>query len=129
MARVLVVEDNPANMKLVVFILTNHGHEVITAENAYDGINLAKLNLPDLVLMDIQLPDMDGLTATQLLKQDQVTKHLPIFALTAFAMKGDEDRILKAGCDGYITKPIQHQEFMRIIAPVLNSSAIHNRGD
>ena len=122
MANILVIEDNPANMKLAVLILESHGHIAISAENAIDGIQQAKERLPDLILMDIQLPDMDGLEATQLLKQDPKTKDIPVFAMTAFAMRGDEERILNAGCDGYIKKPIQYKHFLETITMALHVS-------
>lgn len=112
MARILVVEDNPSNMKLVALILESLGHEVIEAFDARAGIELAQDQVPDLILMDIQLPGMDGLEATRLLKLNPLTQAIKVVALTALAMKGDEERILAAGCDGYIPKPIQHLDFV-----------------
>lgn len=110
--RILVVEDNPANMKLAVFLLEQAGHSVLTAHDAVAGIELAKAEGPAVILMDVQLPGMDGLDATRLLKADAATRHIPVIALTAFAMKGDEERIRAAGCDGYIPKPIRYQAFL-----------------
>lgn len=110
--RILVVEDNPANLKLVVFLLEEAGYSVLTATDAAEAIELAGAEMPDLVLMDVQLPGMDGLEATRRLKADASTRHIPVVALTAFAMKGDEDRIRAAGCDGYIPKPIRYQSFL-----------------
>src|SRR5215210_6384429 len=98
MAKILIVEDNPANLKLAVFLLESVGHSVISATNAEAGLTLARDEQPQLILMDIQLPGMDGLEATALLKRDDATRHIPVIALTALAMKGDEDRILAAGC-------------------------------
>jgi two-component system, cell cycle response regulator DivK len=115
MATVLVVEDNPANMTLVTFLLTSAGHTVLSAVNAEAGLTLAREQQPQLILMDIHLPGMDGLEATSLLKQDDATRAIPIVALTALAMKGDEERIRAAGCDGYISKPIRYQEFLASI--------------
>jgi two-component system cell cycle response regulator DivK len=116
MARILVVEDNPANMKLAVLLLETAGHQVISAADAEAGLTLAREQQPDLVLMDIQLPGMDGLEATALLKQHEATRAIPVIALTALAMKGDEERIRAAGCDGYIAKPMRYQEFLATVA-------------
>ena len=116
MATVLIVEDNPANMTLAVFLLTSAGHTVLSATDAETGLSMARAQNPDLILMDIQLPGMDGLEATALLKSDEATRPIPVIALTALAMKGDEERIRAAGCDGYIAKPIRYQEFLASIA-------------
>ena len=121
MARILVVEDNPANMTLAVFLLELTGHTVMTATNAEAGVALARSEQPALILMDIQLPGMDGLQATALLKGDARTRAIPVIALTALAMKGDEERIRAAGCDGYIAKPMRYQEFLDTIAARLPS--------
>ena len=119
MASILVVEDNPSNMKLVSLILESMGHIVIEAFDAKTGIQLALAHLPDLILMDIQLPDMDGLEATRLLKRNLLTQGIKVVALTAFAMKGDEEHMLAAGCDDYIAKPIQYAEFVERITGLL----------
>jgi two-component system cell cycle response regulator DivK len=119
MARVLIVEDNAANMTFAVFLLKSVGHEVLTALDAEAGLTLARAEHPDLILMDIQLPGMDGLEATTLLKQDATTRAIPVIALTALAMKGDEERIRAAGCDGYIAKPIAYKAFLEAIAAQL----------
>ena len=116
MAKILIVEDNPANMKLAVFLLQSAGHTVLSATDAEAGLTLARDELPDLILMDIQLPGIDGLEAIVLLKQDEATRAIPVIALTALAMKGDEERIRAAGCDGYIAKPMGIQEFLAAIA-------------
>ncbi len=116
MARVLVVEDNPANMTLATFLLQSAGHTVVTAANAEIGLMLARAEQPDLILMDIQLPGMDGLEATGLLKADAATRAIPVVALTALAMKGDEERIRAAGCDGYIAKPMRYKDFLATVA-------------
>lgn len=116
MAKVLIVEDNAANMTLAVFLLQSAGHDVVTAADAEAGLTLARDEQPDLILMDIQLPGMDGLEATALLKSDDATRAIPVIALTALAMKGDEDRILAAGCDGYIAKPIRYADFLARVA-------------
>jgi two-component system cell cycle response regulator DivK len=116
MAKVLIVEDNAANMTLAVFLLQSAGHTVITATDAEAGLTLARDGQPHLILMDIQLPGMDGLEATALLKQDEATRAIPVIALTALAMKGDEARIRAAGCDGYIAKPLAYRDFLAIIS-------------
>jgi two-component system, cell cycle response regulator DivK len=115
MARVLIVEDNPTNMTLAVFLLQSVGHTVISATDAEAGLMLARDEQPDLILMDIQLPGMDGLEATALLKRDDATRAIPVIALTALAMKGDEERIRAAGCDGYIAKPMHYKDFLAAI--------------
>jgi len=119
MATVLVVEDNAANMTLAVFLLQSAGHTVLSATDAEAGLTLARTERPDLVLMDIQLPGMDGLAATAMLKRDAATGAIPVIALTALAMKGDEERIRAAGCDGYIAKPMRYQEFLATISAQL----------
>ena len=119
MARVLVVEDNAANMTLAVFLLDTAGHTVISATDAEAGMRLARTEQPDLILMDIQLPGMDGIQATILLKTDEATRAIPVIALTALAMKGDEERIRAAGCDGYIAKPMRYREFLAAISAQL----------
>jgi two-component system cell cycle response regulator DivK len=112
MLRVLIIEDLPINMLLAVAILQRAGHQAIEAETASAGIALARKHLPDNILMDIQLPDMDGLAATRLIKADPQLQAIPVIAVTAFAMKGDEEAVRAAGCDGYITKPIRYQQFL-----------------
>jgi two-component system cell cycle response regulator DivK len=115
MARVLIVEDNPTNMTLAVFLLQSVGHTVLSATDAEAGLTLARDEQPNLILMDIQLPGMDGLEATALLKRDDATRAIPVIALTALAMKGDEERIRAAGCDGYIAKPMRYKDFLAAI--------------
>ena len=119
MAKVLLIEDNATNLALAKFFLQSVGHTVLSASDAEAGLTLAREEQPQLILMDIQLPGMDGLEATALLKKDQATKHIPVIALTALAMKGDEERIRAAGCDGYIAKPMRYREFLAIVAEQL----------
>lgn len=119
MARVLIIEDNPANMKLAVLLLHNVGHIALSAVDAETGIAVARADQPDLILMDIQLPGMDGLTATALLKQDATTAHIPIIALTAMAMKADQEKSQIAGCDAYIAKPLRYAELHAAIDALL----------
>jgi two-component system cell cycle response regulator DivK len=119
MARILIVEDNPDNMFLTVMLLESAGHTVLSAVDAEAGLTLARDERPNLILMDIQLPGMDGLEATALLKADEATRAIPVIALTALAMKGDEARIRAAGCDGYIAKPMGVQAFLTTVAAYL----------
>jgi two-component system cell cycle response regulator DivK len=116
MATVLIIEDNAVNLRLAIFLLETAGHAVLSATDAEAGLALAKSQHPNLILMDIQLPGMDGLEATRLLRRDVETSAIPVIALTALAMKGDEERIRAAGCDGYIAKPMRYQEFLATIA-------------
>ena len=122
MAKVLIVEDNPANMSLAVCLLKSAGHTVLNAADAEAGLTLARDEQPHLILMDIQLPGMDGLQATALLKGDDATSAIPVIALTALAMKGDEERIRAAGCDGYIAKPLAYKEFLATVSAQLSKS-------
>lgn len=119
MATVLVVEDNVDNMTLAVFLLESEGYTVLSAVTAEVGLTVAHEHHPDLILMDIQLPGMDGLEATALLKSNPATRDIPVIALTALAMRGDEERILAAGCDGYIAKPMSYQTFLGTVAAQL----------
>jgi two-component system cell cycle response regulator DivK len=119
MGKILVVEDNQANMKLALLLLRNVGHSVLCATDAESGIMLACAERPDLILMDIQLPGMDGLAATALLKQHPATAAIPVIALTAMAMKDDQEKSHIAGCDGYIAKPLRYQELYAAIDSLL----------
>jgi two-component system cell cycle response regulator DivK len=120
MARVLIVEDNADNMLLTVMLLESAGHTALCAVDAEAGLALARDEHPDLILMDVQLPGMDGLEATALLKRDEATRAIPVLALTALAMNGDEERIRAAGCDGYIAKPMSIQHFIATITSQLS---------
>ena len=119
MSRILIVEDTPNNMKLAVFLLERAGHEVLQATDAEQGIRIAQERQPELILMDVQLPSMDGLTATRLLKSDAQTRSIKIIAVTALAMAGDQEKIAAAGCDGYIAKPLRYKEFLRVVTETL----------
>ena len=123
MSRILVVEDTPNNMKLAVLLLERAGHEVLQATDAEEGIRFAQERQPDLILMDIQLPGMDGLAATRLLRSHAQTRSIKIIAVTALAMTGDREKIAAAGCDGYIAKPIRYQEFLNVVADTLGRDA------
>ena len=123
MSTILIVEDNAANMKLSTFLLESAGHTAVTATTAETGVTLASECHPDLILMDIQLPGMDGLQATALLKANEATRDIPVIALTALAMTGDEERIRAAGCDGYIAKPLDYKDFLKVIKATLDGRA------
>ena len=120
MAKILIVEDNAANMSLAVFLVESAGHTVLSASDAEAGLALARNEHPNLILMDIQLPGIDGLEAIAQLKKDDATRAIPVIALTALAMKGDEERIRAAGCEGYIAKPMRYKEFLATIATQLS---------
>ncbi len=119
MARILVVEDNPANMKLAQLLLDKAGHTVSCAVDAETGLALARAERPDLILMDVQLPGMDGLAATAILKMEPATAQIPVIALTAMAMKEDQEKSQIAGCDAYIAKPLRYQELYAVIDALL----------
>ena len=123
MARILIIEDNQANMKLASLLLHNAGHTVLCAVDAETGLTLARAEQPDLILMDIQLPGMDGLAATALLKKNPATAAIPIIALTAMAMKEDQEKTRAAGCDSYIAKPLRYQELYAAIDTLLAKAA------
>jgi CheY-like chemotaxis protein len=114
--RVLIVEDNPLNMELVTDLLESAGWHVFQAQTGGEALRLAETCSPDLVLMDLSLPGMDGLTATKRLRANPATRHLPIIALTAHAMKEDEPTALQAGCDGYLTKPLNTRTLVAELA-------------
>ena len=118
-ACILVVDDNPTNLKLVSDVLQFEGYQILKASDAESAQEIVHNNPPDLILMDIALPGMDGLTLTRLLKTDEATRHIVIVALTAFAMKGDDVRAREAGCDGYITKPIDTRTLPGAVAGYL----------
>lgn len=120
-SKILIVEDNGLNMKLFSNLLESQGYDVVQrpdAENIYNVVVEAK---PDLILMDIQLPTISGLEATRILKADEVTQHIPIIAVTAFAMEYDQNKVLQAGCDAYIAKPIQVVSFLSKIFQMLGA--------
>ena len=119
-SRILVIEDNTLNLKLVRSLLTLGGYEVLEAKDAEMGIEMASIHKPNLILMDIQLPGIDGLEATRVLKGKEETRHIPIVALTSYAMSGDELKAKEAGCSGYITKPINTRTFMEFVRVHLN---------
>ncbi|HLF72959.1 MAG TPA: response regulator [Anaerolineales bacterium] len=113
--RILVVEDNMDNYELVRFVLERAGYDVFLAVNGRDGVDAARLQQPDLILMDLGMPEMDGWQASQKLKADESTKSIPLFALTAHTLPQDRKRALEAGCDGYVSKPIHVESFLSLI--------------
>ena len=121
-ARVLVVEDNDMNMQLVEYLLEEGGYQIVKAASGEDALSIARGGEPvDLILMDIHLPGIDGLSVVREMKTDERTKAIPILALTAHAMRGDRDRFLEAGCDGYISKPIDVKTFLTSIRSYLHA--------
>jgi len=116
---ILIVDDNPTNLKLVRVLLGGEGYAVRTAMNAAEALAEIAKRPPRLILMDIQLPGMDGLALTRMLKADAATRDIVVVALTAYAMKGDEERVLAAGCNGYVSKPIDTRSLPRVVAGFL----------
>lgn len=122
-ATILVVDDSPTNLKLACDVLEYEGFSVLRASDAGEAREVLKHSLPDLILMDIQMPGIDGLTLIRLLKADPAYQHIRIVALTAFAMKGDEQKALEAGCDGYITKPIDTHTLNEQVTGIIQRAA------
>ncbi len=119
--RILIVEDNHLSLMLLNDFLVIHGYETLEAGHGLEAIKLTQDNKPDLILMDIQLPDLSGLDVTRILRQDDQTKCIPIIAVTAFAMPGDEAKALESGCDSYITKPVILDNLLRTVDSFLHS--------
>ena len=126
-AHIFIVDDNPINLKLVCDVLEFDGYTISRAADAEEAQEALQKILPDLILMDIALPGMDGLTLTRKLKADERLRHVPIVAVTAFAMKGDDQKALDAGCDGYITKPIDTRRLPSQVAEFLRHAAQRKR--
>jgi two-component system, cell cycle response regulator DivK len=120
--RVLIVEDNVDNFELVRFLLERAGYEVLSAANGLEGLDAAKRELPDLILMDLSMPEMDGWNATAHLKADEHTRGIPVLALTAHTLPGDRKRAIDAGCNGYISKPINVASFDKLVATLLRQA-------
>jgi two-component system cell cycle response regulator DivK len=116
---ILIVDDNATNMKLVRILLATEGYDVRTAADAEEALNVLKEFYPRLILMDVQLPGIDGLELTRRLKSDPATRDITILGLTAYAMKGDKERIIAAGCDGYVPKPIDTRRLPELVARYL----------
>jgi len=113
--KVLIVEDNELNMKLFNDLLEAHGYVTIQTRNGVEAVELTRKHRPDLILMDIQLPEVSGLQVTAWLKDDEDLKHIPVIAVTAFAMKGDEEKIRQGGCEAYLSKPISVAKFVETV--------------
>jgi len=122
--RILIVEDNDLNLKLFRDLLNAHGYETIETKEGLEAIKLTKSERPDLILMDIQLPEISGLDVTRRLKADEAIRAIPIIAVTAFAMKDDEEKILAAGCEAYISKPISIVPFMNTVRRFLGEQEV-----
>ena len=118
--KTLIIEDNENNMYLASFLLRNNGHDVSQAYNGQDGVELAKSVQPDLILLDIQLPKMNGYEVAMELRKDDALKTVPIVAITSYAMPGDQEKALSAGCSGYIKKPINPDTFLEEVESYLN---------
>lgn len=116
MARVLIVDDNPTNLKLVTYLVKAQGYDVVTAGDAQGALAELDAHPPDVILMDLQLPGIDGLELTRRIKSDPATARIAIIAVTAYAMKGDREKALEAGCDAYVTKPIDTRTLPALIA-------------
>jgi two-component system, cell cycle response regulator DivK len=119
---VLIVEDNELNMKLFHDLLDAHGYRTVQTRNGMDALRLARERKPDLILMDIQLPEVSGLEVTKWLKDDDALRHIPVVAVTAYAMKGDEDRMRQGGCEAYISKPISIASFIGTVRQFTNAT-------
>ncbi len=117
---ITIIDDEPKNIILLRDLLQVTGYSTNEATNGKEGVELARTSKPDLILMDIQMPEMDGLEATRILKTDAATRNIPILALSSYAMKGDKERILAAGCDGYLAKPFDIKELLKIVAEYLS---------
>jgi len=120
--KVLIVEDNELNMKLFHDLLEAQGYETLQTREGLQALSIARDNRPDLILMDIQLPEISGLEVTKWLKEDEDLAHIPVVAVTAFAMKGDEERIREGGCEAYISKPISVTKFIETIKSFLGDA-------
>jgi len=118
--KVMVVEDNELNMKLFHDLLESRGYDIIETRDGMEALKMARSERPDLILMDIQLPEVSGLEVTKWIKEDDDLKHIPIIAVTAFAMKGDEEKIREGGCEAYIAKPISVSSFLATVEKFLN---------
>lgn len=119
---ILIVEDNELNMKLFSDLLEAHGYKTLQTRSGKEALELTRLHRPDLILMDIQLPEVSGLEVTQWIKRDEELRHIPVIAITAFAMKGDEERILAGGCEAYMSKPISILKFLETVRRFLDQA-------
>lgn len=127
--KIMIVEDNELNMKLFNDLLEANGFETVTTRDGATALDLARTHMPDLILMDIQLPEISGLDITRQLKAEDDLKHIPVIAVTAFAMKGDEDKIKECGCEGYVSKPISIMSFIETIKDQLAATKVDSQAD
>jgi two-component system cell cycle response regulator DivK len=127
--KVLIVEDDPRNMRLLEMTLGGKGYTLVKATSGEEALGIAEKEQPDLILMDVQLPKMNGLEATGKLRQNPAFAHTPIIGLTAYAMKGDKEKVIKAGCDAYLSKPINTRELPGVIAGMLRERQKNNPED
>ena len=119
---ILIVEDNELNMKLFNDLLEAHGYRTLQTRSGREALELTRRHNPDLILMDIQLPEVSGLQVTQWIKEDEALRHIPVIAITAFAMKGDEEKIRQGGCEAYLSKPISILKFLETVRSFLNEA-------
>ena len=117
--KILIVEDNPQNMKLLLMTLKPHGYVLLEAEDGQEALDIAVRDKPDLIIMDIQLPKVSGLEVTKMLRQMPAFNHVPIIAITAYALKGDKEKFIESGCDAYLSKPINTRELPDMVAKSL----------
>ena len=120
--KILIVDDNPSHMRLIEMVLRAKGYTLLQATDGDEALDVALRELPDLIIMDIQLPKMSGLEVTKKLRETPAFSHIPIIALTAYAMKGDKERFIDGGCDAYLSKPINTRELPRVIAEMLHNT-------
>lgn len=120
--KILIVEDNPQNMRLIEMVLRDKDYTLLKATDGDEALDVALRELPDLIIMDIHLPKLSGLEVTKKLRETPVSSHIPIIAITAYAMKGDKERVIKAGCDAYVSKPIDTRELPGVIAEMLHNT-------
>ena len=121
--KILIVEDNELNMKLFNDLLAAHGYETLPTRDGLEALEIARRERPDLIIMDIQLPGISGLEVTRMIKDDELTKSIPVIAVTAFAMKGDENKIREGGCEAYVAKPIRIDELVGVVQTFLGEGA------
>jgi two-component system, cell cycle response regulator DivK len=119
---ILIVEDNELNMKLFADLLEAHGYRTLQTRSGFEALELARSHKPDLILMDIQLPEVSGIEVTRWIKDDETLRHIPVVAITAFAMKGDEEKIRQGGCEAYLSKPISIVKFLETVRSYLHEA-------
>ncbi len=118
--KILIVEDDPKNMKVLAMALRPHGYTLVEATDGEEALEIAVRDKPDLILMDVRLPKIDGVEVTRRLRQMPAFKHIPIIAVTAYAMKGDKEKVIEAGCDAYLSKPVNTRELPGLVAEMLS---------